>query len=210
MRLTYLDQARSTTWQYPFDSHEVFCNPFTSIRREYYRAEIDPREIVGSSHPSYEGRTWREFPQFCKPNSLETAHRKGMDVTNKCLGWTICSITDRPGLFAYEGIHRSVVAKLRGHEHGWTFQDVPCLVKTSIDRHDEKLFKKLQDALPNPVCSADVMIAEERVSECDSYFSRRFKVYGVERLHGRLLIPGDALRELERAIHPVKHFLGMI
>lgn len=113
--------------------------------------DIDPRKIVGTSHASYnQGMTWRGFLSGgkrigtklevleTKPEYYDDPKRHATDSEP----WILDEIEDE--LFADIGTHRSVVAKFRAHEDGYTRQRVWAVHRHIVCRVAEARYNQLQ------------------------------------------------------------------
>ena len=179
--------------------------------------DIDPRNIVGTSHASYrKGMTWREFLASGKriktklevletrPEYYEDPIRHKTDEEP----WHLLEVNGE--LYTCTGNHRSVVAKFRAHEEGRTRQRVWSVDRMVVSEDAKEQYQELQaEYLPG---EGDCGPKREPVGKAGS--STQFQIFVDCRLHGlrpsvhRLPVADAApfVRKRNRVIKAVLNF----
>lgn len=180
----------------------VFQSDFLKYRKERRMVTIDPTKIVGTYHDHYYGWAWREFADICKASSFDHAAAHGMNVTEETTGWDLVRVlSDSNGSNRYHivsGNHRSAIAKILGHEQNH-HQIIPCVTDLEIAVDEKIQFDLLLKMLPDK-CSARVDRIETVVSESESHYSRKFKVFGIDALHNIQMEPSQACKLVKDAL----------
>ena len=123
--------ADETIKAFPFRS----LNEYSDLSRTIHNVIIDPKKIVGSNHPSYFGRTWRDFLSMGRRVAFNIAYYESNpeyygsepQLHENYKHWCLAKIGEEFYVLG-GGNNRSLIAKYLAHEHSMDQQYMPELI----------------------------------------------------------------------------------
>lgn len=116
-------------------------------------ASVNIGLIYGTSHPAYQGMTWREFlghgEKMKKNLSRFTVNPEYYLSRERSDMPPFICIQDGKGYVAEDGNHRACIAKFFLYAHASPFLHGVHLTEVQTDAHMENLFHRLKNLLPS-------------------------------------------------------------